>query len=221
MKPNKESKKSIGNRLGHAALNLVLVGVLALATAVVILPRATGSVPLTVLTGSMTPTIHPGDLVIVRPTPLEELHLGDIVTFQPVSGVATLVTHRIISISHDAQRQVTGLQTQGDANNVADNPLVPGQVMGRVWYTVPYIGRLTNGRNTLLLLGAVGAALVVYAIGLVFKKDPENPEKPLSSETTPIEGMPTIQNLNPPPKTGRHLRNTFANEAIAEEVLDG
>ena len=67
-----------------------------------------------------------------------------------------------------------------------DNPLLaatslprfsairPEQVMGRVWYHVPYIGFLTNGRNALLVIGALGAALVGYAIYTLVKNDDDD-----------------------------------------------
>jgi len=197
----------MSNKLAHWALNAVLVTLMALAAVVVVLPRVTHAVPLTVLTGSMTPTIRPGDLVIVRPTPAEALYLGDIVTFQPVSGVATLITHRVIQIDRDAAGQVTGIQTQGDANNSPDKPLVPGQVMGRVWYTVPKIGRLTNGQNTLFVLGAMGAAMVAYAIMLVLKKDPE----PTLAVAPAIAVEPTLPIELPP--MGRHLKAVIELEA--------
>ena len=162
-----------GNRVAHIILNLVLVVLVSLAAAVAVIPRVTGAVPLTVLSGSMLPALRPGDLVVVRPTPADHLHIGDVVTFQPQSGVATLVTHRIIYITHDANGHVVNIQTQGDANNAPDNLLVPDQIMGRVWYSVPFIGHVTNGRNALLAISLVGLGLVAYAVVLFTKKDDE------------------------------------------------
>ena len=190
--------KAFGNRLAHWLLNAFMLALLGLASAVVFIPRITHAVPLTVLTGSMSPTIRPGDLVIVRPTAVEALHLGDVVTFQPVSGVATLITHRIIEINRNEAGQVTGLQTQGDANNAADKPLVPGQIMGRVWYTVPYIGQFSSGRNSLLIVGTIGLTLIGYALIIVLKKDP-------------------VPEPEPAPARGRHLKENLLPqyEAIA------
>jgi len=166
-----KQQRSTGNIVAHVLLNIMLVALVGLATAVAILPRVTGAVPLTVLSGSMRPTLQPGDLVVVRPTPVEQLSIGDVVTFQPESGVATLVTHRIIDITYDEAGNVLNLETQGDANGSPDNPLIPEQIMGRVWYSVPMIGHLTNGRNALLVVSAVGLGLVIYAAALFLKKD--------------------------------------------------
>ena len=166
-----QKKRGAADRLGHKALNVALLLLVGLALAVVGVPRATGAVPLTVLTGSMVPTFRPGDLVVVRPTPVEQLRVGDVVTFQPQPGVATLITHRIIDIGHDAAGAVSTIQTKGDANNVADPTLVPDQIMGRVWYSIPLIGHLANGRNILLVASAVGLGLVIYAVTLFTKKD--------------------------------------------------
>jgi signal peptidase I len=64
-------------------LSVMLLGtVVAAAAALIVVPKATGSMPLTVLTGSMSPTYEPGSVVVVRPTPVEELRVGDAVTFQ-------------------------------------------------------------------------------------------------------------------------------------------
>jgi hypothetical protein len=48
---------------------------------------------LTTLSGSMAPLINTGDQICVRKTPLDRIHIGDIITFW--KGEA-LVTHRVI-----------------------------------------------------------------------------------------------------------------------------
>src|SRR5687768_4040409 len=71
----------------------------------------------TVLSGSMQPTIRPGDVVVATPTPSSNVRAGDIVTFQLPDGEGT-VTHRVAKV-----RRVDGelkIITKGDANEAAD-----------------------------------------------------------------------------------------------------
>jgi signal peptidase I len=87
-----------------------------------------------VRTGSMVPTINPGDLVITGPT--DNLQLGDIITFQ--KGTDSF-THRLIARDGDM------LQTMGDANEEPDQTLTPvTDVLGKYLFRVPYLGYI-NG----------------------------------------------------------------------------
>ena len=134
--------------------------------ALVVIPRATGSQAYTVLTGSMEPGIAPGALVVVKPTPVEELVAGDVITFQPYSGNPTVITHRITGIYYDMSGQPR-IYTQGDANNVADDwALVPEQMRGKLWYSVPQLGRvnvLLTGETRAVAITVVAGSLIAYA----------------------------------------------------------
>ena len=54
----------------------VLALMIGLAVLVIGLPAVVGGMPLTVLSGSMEPTYSPGDLVVVKPTPVDEIRVG-------------------------------------------------------------------------------------------------------------------------------------------------
>lgn len=142
-------------------LLLIMVGFVLLA--LVVVPRVSGAQTYTVLTGSMEPQISPGALVVVRPAPAEPLRAGDVITFQPYSGTPAVVTHRITGVYQDMSGQ-TRLYTRGDANNSPDDwSLVPEQVRGTLWYSVPQLGRV----NVLLTEKARPAAITVVAGGLL------------------------------------------------------
>src|SRR4051794_38499467 len=80
-------------------LLLAVLAVVAFAIAVlVVLPRATHGTALTVLTGSMTPEIPVGSIVVDRPVDPGTLHVGDIATYQKEPGKAEFITHRIVKI---------------------------------------------------------------------------------------------------------------------------
>lgn len=150
---------------GRAAGALCLVAVVLAGIALVGVPKATGSVPLTVLSGSMSPAYAPGDVVVVRPAPAESLTTGDVVTFQPRTDDPTVVTHRIIAVTVAADGS-RGFVTQGDANSTPDpDPITAAQVHGRVWYSVPYVGHLSAalaGVHRDLVATVTGGALLGY-----------------------------------------------------------
>ena len=149
----------------------LLAAVAAVAAALVVVPKLSGSVPLTVLTGSMSPTYEPGSVVVVRPTPVEELRLGDAITYQPRPDDPTLVTHRIVGVTVAGGRE-RSFVTQGDANGAADaEPVIEDQVKGRVWYSVPYVGHafawLTGTRREVVTAIVAGALLAYGAFTLL------------------------------------------------------
>ena len=64
----------------------VILGVLFMITAAVLVPRLGGATPYTILTGSMTPKMPPGTLVVVKPRPIDKIGIGDVITYQFESG---------------------------------------------------------------------------------------------------------------------------------------
>ena len=143
--------------------------VAALAVAVLVLPAVTGSTALTVLTGSMRPTLPPGTLVVVRPVETDAVRIGDVITFQVQPGRPEVVTHRVVAVQSLADGS-RAFVTRGDANPGPDPaPVLPAQVKGKLWYSLPLIGSvalLLGGQRTLLLTLA-GAALLAYAAAVV------------------------------------------------------
>lgn len=165
-KPNTEddtNKFSVVRSLLKGALIGIVVICVALIAAAIAVPRVIGAVPLTVLSGSMAPTFNPGDLIITMPVddPKEEIKRGDIITFQPESGVGTLVTHRVSSVGFSMGGS-TVFTTKGDANNGLDKPIIDEQVMGKYIYHVPYVGFVANA------IPNDTKPLVIQGLGLAF-----------------------------------------------------
>lgn len=166
--------------------------------ALVVVPRLTGSTTYTVLTGSMEPKYPPGTLIVVRPTAGEDLNAGDVVTFQPESGNPAVVTHRIVSVFYDGQGQRRFI-TKGDANKVQDDTqLVADQIRGRLWYSVPYLGRinsLLSGSVRTVAVFVIGGGLLLYAIwvwiaGSGKKSGPSDDPGPGSTSGDPADPDP-------------------------------
>lgn len=107
---------------------IVAVGVLIVVTMVI--PRVNGWVPLTILTGSMEPTIKPGDLVFVDPAATTDLKVGQVVSFMPKENDTSLVySHRLVSITY-GPGGISEFTTRGDANPQEDKPLPPEAIRG-------------------------------------------------------------------------------------------
>lgn len=151
-------------------LGVVMLGtVVAAAAALIVVPKASGAKPLTVLTGSMQPVLEPGDVAVVRPVDTERLQIGDVITFQAESGNPQLTTHRIVGVvlTTDGVRY----KTRGDANGAADPvPVKPEQVKGEVWYSVPLVGYATtwvNGPTMTTVIQLVAFGLIIYGAFLL------------------------------------------------------
>ncbi|MGM7677436.1 signal peptidase I [Microbacterium sp. A94] len=141
---------------------IVLSAVCALAFFTVVIPFVLGAQSYTVLTGSMRPALDPGHLIAVRETPIDEIKVGDIVTFQIESGKPEVATHRVVGIGYGADSDRL-LITQGDANNVQDaNPVQEVQLRGVVVYAIPWLGYINIWatpavKSTLVTVLGVGA----------------------------------------------------------------
>lgn len=163
---------------------------LALAAVVIVVPAATGSVPLTVLTGSMEPTLPPGTLIVVRPVDPADIRIGDAITYQIESGKPEVVTHRVISLtsSSDGGRSFI---TQGDNNDAPDaRPVIAEQVQGRVWYSVPWLGWVNsavNGENRSWIVPVIAGGLFLYAGYMVASAVTDAAKKRRSRDLEPTE----------------------------------
>ncbi|PFG39092.1 signal peptidase [Georgenia soli] len=179
---------------------LILGLLAAVALAIIVVPRVLGWVPLTVLTGSMEPTIPTGSQVIVEPlegdADAEQLQIGDVVTFMPYPDDQTLVTHRIVSRSVSTDGSVS-FTTQGDANNAADPwEITATQLRGEVRYHVPYAGYVANALD-----GNQKSAGIVVVAAILF-------------------GYAALQLVSAVRDARRPKQDVGADEAAAERELD-
>ena len=158
--------RRIAGWLGQIVAWTVIVVVVALLSVCVAIPRIGGATPYTILTGSMRPTMPPGTLVVSKPTSVDDIDIGDVLTFQIESGKPTVATHRVVGRTADREGNPQFL-VQGDANDVPDaNPVREVQIKGKMWYKVQHLGRanilIDNAqRNMVSVLIILG--LVVYA----------------------------------------------------------
>jgi signal peptidase len=95
-----------------------------------------GFYPTIIASGSMTPTLNPGDIAIVIATPPKTIKIGDIIQYQTTAEAPTI--HRVIDKYESAG--LTWFITQGDANNAPDDPINERQITGKVILTIPKLG---------------------------------------------------------------------------------
>ena len=110
----------------------VILGFLGVLVAISALPMLFGWRSDVVMSGSMSPSIHVGDVVVVAPTTLDQVKPGDVVT---VAAGGKLIVHRVV-----AQSGAT-LVTRGDANPTSDAFKTTTQnLRGKVRLRIPLIG---------------------------------------------------------------------------------
>ncbi|MDD5433731.1 MAG: signal peptidase I [Candidatus Pacebacteria bacterium] len=132
---------------------LGLVIAIALLLVVSVLPVTGNYKILAVQSGSMTPAIKMGSVVVVKPQ--EDYKIGDVITFGKSSKTQTPTTHRIYDIKVNVGEVV--YITKGDANNAPDSKEISQkEVIGKVIFNVPYAGYLVAGARTKL-----GFALII------------------------------------------------------------
>lgn len=111
-----------------------------------------------VRSGSMSPTLKVGDVILVGPPPAT-LQEGMIVSFQ--SGEQELTTHRIVGIMEGNY-----LQTKGDANEEPDANLVPLDKVKKAFiFRIPslgYVGHFIRTPLGWLVFVITPAALIIY-----------------------------------------------------------
>jgi signal peptidase len=162
-RPDATAEKSLARYLGTAVMAALLVALAAVAALVIVVPAVSGASALTVLTNSMAPKFPPGTLLVVRPTAVEDIRIGQVLTYQIESGRPAVVSHRVVQRNLDIDGSVTFI-TRGDNNEVADpNPVREVQVKGTLWYAIPLLGWVNN-----VVTGESRAVLIPVAAGLLF-----------------------------------------------------
>lgn len=149
---------------------MVILGAAAVLVICVVLPQLVSGTALTILTGSMRPSMPPGTLVVIRPVAAQDIRIGDVVTYQIDSGQPTVATHRVVGTSFDGRGQRT-FTTRGDANGSDDpQPVRPVQIRGEEWYHVPYVGyvnSLLSGQQRGIGRLVIAGALLSYAAWMI------------------------------------------------------
>lgn len=128
-----------------------------------LLPRTGWYRPVTVLSGSMRPAFAPGDMIVVTPEPVNEVRVGQVISYRIPVGDHHVQSHRVIAVLR--RKGLVAVRTKGDANAAADpwTATLRGTTVWRVrgvlpklgwivfWLRTPLVHRLTLFLAPLLL----------------------------------------------------------------------
>ncbi len=155
--------RALGNTLLWA---LAILGVVS--GALFIGSRAGVVQPVVVVSGSMTPDIQPGDLLIATTTPVEALQPGTVATIRS-THTGNFVTHRVVTVEH--RDDAYAITMKGDANDILDDETYLVPAGSEVWLpklTVPAGGNvaahLTSPRVAVPALIAIMALIVISLV---------------------------------------------------------
>ena len=122
-------------RIGRALVLSAMVGMAVGSVG----PSAFGWHPTVVTSGSMSPAIHVGDVVVTSPVPVSEvpwLRPGSVVLAADPNHPGSPVLHRLVRHNLDGT-----LTTRGDANPGPDStPVRPDRVLGVGRFRIPLVG---------------------------------------------------------------------------------
>jgi signal peptidase I len=152
------------SRLLASAVLAAVVLVVAAATAGV----ATGLWRFSVVdTGSMRPTLNPGDVAVLTSEPTRDLHRGQIVAFHPPHEPGLTVLHRVVAL--ERRGAATIIETKGDANNAKDQWRAR-LLDATVWHEsakLPLVGYAVVWCSERLVRLGVLIVIVVLIVGLL------------------------------------------------------
>lgn len=118
-----------------------------------------------VQTGSMIPKYEIGDVILVKEKNIDEINVGDDVTYWGKTGVmkGKLVTHQVIKVETIDEQKV--FHTQGIANTTEDPVVYADQINGVVLgksYILTLICSLMNNKYLFYFCGIVPLTLYVF-----------------------------------------------------------
>lgn len=110
-------------------------------------------------TGSMSPTIEKGDIVIIKIG--DEIRENDIITYQKEN---VLITHRIAKIDGDT------IIARGDYNNTDDEPIKKENVIGKTVFIINNVEIWKKVFTDMHVLIPVGITVVLFILLVSYKE---------------------------------------------------
>ncbi len=119
---------------------------------------------MTVVSGSMTPVIDTGSLLIdgaVTPSQARHLHAGQIISFRESPGSQVIITHRIIGVK--IHKGHVGYYTKGDANQGPDGVLRPARnVVGMFQHSIRDGGYILSALHQPFIMGMLLFSIILF-----------------------------------------------------------
>jgi signal peptidase len=130
-----------------------------------------------VLSGSMEPELNVDDLVLIHET--KDITTGDIIVYEKNGE---LIIHRVIYVDQNT------VITQGDANNVADDPFDISQVKGKLVGYIPGVGAIIRLIKMPVGTFALLAAAVIL-VELSYRREKRQDDKELEAIKEEIRNL--------------------------------
>lgn len=138
-------------------------------------PRTGAYKTTTMLSGSMSPGIPIGSVLLTVPKPITEIHQGSVVTFQAPVADRHVVTHRVTAVA--IKNGILEVHTKGDANALPD-PWVAQLGNGKVWVVtavIPWAGtvvqKLRNPTVHRLTVVVLPALALVFGLTRIWRRN--------------------------------------------------
>jgi signal peptidase I len=165
----------VGRRVAGALSSLALAAAIVVLLAIGVAPHIFGFRTVTMLSGSMSPLIRPGDVIIDTPEPLAAVKVGQIITFHTPTATGYVDSHRVIQVQHQKDGAVL-IRTKGDANKSPDAWVAElhGRTAWRERFVIRHLGYLIHLLRGpaihVLLLWIVPALLVGWALVTIWRR---------------------------------------------------
>jgi signal peptidase len=147
--------------LSTLLLGLAVLGLLA----VTIGPRLLHYRTATMLTASMSPAIHSGDVIVDTPLALSDVRVGQVLTYHIPVEDHRVVSHRVVEVQRPGQG-IVNIRTQGDANTAPDpwTATLSGDTVWQVRAVVPRAGTAIRALRIPLVHTVLTAAVPVLVL---------------------------------------------------------
>jgi signal peptidase len=151
------------SRLATVALCVAII-----ALAAMLAGRVAGYRMLVIRSGSMTPTLPVGDVIVSRPVRPSGVGAGDIVTFRDPALRNALVTHRVVSKT--TRGETVAFVTKGDANTAVEHWNISSTgTLGKEVVTLPALGRMLAAVESPIALTIAVALLILCGLYKVLR----------------------------------------------------
>ena len=114
----------------------------------------------TVVSGSMKPMLNEGDFLVYQRQPSDRYEVNDVIIYVKDGGTENekLISHRVISIDGET------VIVKGDANEYADDPIIKDQIVGRMVFYVPKLGKAAEFLKTPVGYACICGVIIVLVI---------------------------------------------------------
>jgi len=131
---------------------------------------ASGKIGLLIVkSGSMTPQMQPGSLLVFKAAGIDDVKAGEIIVFREDRFSNALVTHRAVDKVFDGGKLY--IKTRGDNNHRPDTMLVgKDELMGKTIYIIPQAGYILAFTKTPVGLLVLNFMLAFFVLLLVVDK---------------------------------------------------